>query len=195
MAQVVLFHSVLGPRPGVHAAAGRIREAGHTVHTPDMYQGGGTFDDYEPAMALQDEIGFRELIARASAAVADLPPDLVYAGFSAGGALAQVLAARRPGARAALFLHSALSLDSIGATAWPSTVPVQVHYAEKDPFREQEHIDKLAASVRESGAAFDFFEYPGTGHLFADPDLTAEYDAASADLMWTRVIALLDRVD
>jgi hypothetical protein len=35
MAEVVLFHSVLGLRPGV-IAADRLRTAGHTVHTPDL---------------------------------------------------------------------------------------------------------------------------------------------------------------
>jgi hypothetical protein len=36
MAEVVLFHSVLGLRPGVIAAADRLRTGGHTVHTPDL---------------------------------------------------------------------------------------------------------------------------------------------------------------
>ncbi|MDB5057961.1 MAG: hypothetical protein JWO59_1433, partial [Chloroflexi bacterium] len=37
MADIVLFHSVLGPRAGVTDAADRLRAAGHTVHTPDLY--------------------------------------------------------------------------------------------------------------------------------------------------------------
>jgi dihydrofolate reductase len=44
MAEVVLFHSVLGLRPGVIAAADRLRAAGHTVYTPDFYDG-EMFDD------------------------------------------------------------------------------------------------------------------------------------------------------
>ncbi len=44
MAEVVLFHSVLGLRPGVIAAADRLRAAGHTLHTPDYYDG-EVFDD------------------------------------------------------------------------------------------------------------------------------------------------------
>jgi dienelactone hydrolase len=46
MAEVVLFHSVLGLRLGVIAAADRLRVAGHTVHTPDLYDG-EVFDDLE----------------------------------------------------------------------------------------------------------------------------------------------------
>jgi dienelactone hydrolase len=37
MAEIVLFHSVLGPRAGMTDAADRLRAAGHTVHTPDLY--------------------------------------------------------------------------------------------------------------------------------------------------------------
>ena len=35
MAEVVLFHSALGLRPGVTTAADRLRAAGHKVHAPD----------------------------------------------------------------------------------------------------------------------------------------------------------------
>ena len=46
MAEVVLFHSVLGLRPGVIAAGDRLRVAGHKVHTPDLYDG-EVFDDLD----------------------------------------------------------------------------------------------------------------------------------------------------
>ena len=39
MAEVVLFHHVLGLGEGVQAFADELREAGHTVHTPDLYDG------------------------------------------------------------------------------------------------------------------------------------------------------------
>lgn len=41
MAEIILFHSALGVRPGVTAAADRLRAAGHTVHVPDYYDGTG----------------------------------------------------------------------------------------------------------------------------------------------------------
>ncbi len=65
---------------------------------------------------------------------------------------------------------------------------MQVHYAAGDPWVEaQEEVAPL-------GAAFEEHVYPGSGHLFADPDLP-EYDRASSDAMWERVLAFLDRVD
>ena len=39
MAEIVLFHSALGLRPGVRAASDRLRSAGHTVHTSDLFDG------------------------------------------------------------------------------------------------------------------------------------------------------------
>lgn len=194
MADIVLFHSVLGPRAGVTDAANRMRAAGHTVHTPDLYRGEARFDEYEPAMAYQDSIGYRELLRRAEADVAPLPSALVYMGFSAGGAPAEWLAATRPGALACVMLHAALPLSPLGLDAWPATVPVQVHFMRNDPYREQEEIDGMAAGVRASGAPFELFEYDGAGHLFTDPSLPAEYDRAAAETLWGRVLALLETI-
>ncbi|MEX2236209.1 MAG: dienelactone hydrolase family protein [Dehalococcoidia bacterium] len=78
------------------------------------------------------------------------------------------------------------------AAPWPATVPVQVHYSERDPYREEEWIKKFERSVKEGGASYTFYEYPGEGHLFADEGLSAEYDPESAELMWSRVVSFLD---
>jgi len=195
MADIVLFHSVLGPRAGVTDAAARLRAAGHTVHTPDLYRGEARFDAYEPAIAYQDSIGYRELLRRAADDVADLPSGLAYMGFSAGGASAQWLAATRPGALACVQLHAALPMRVMGLDTWPATVPVQVHFMRDDPFRDQGEIDGMAADVRAAGAPFELFEYAGAGHLFTDPSLPAEYDAAATETLWGRVLALLEKLD
>jgi dienelactone hydrolase len=55
-------------------------------------------------------------------------------------------------------------------------------------------VAALGDAVRGAGASFEEHSYPGSGHLFADPDLP-EYDRASSDAMWERVLAFLDRVD
>lgn len=192
MAEIVLFHSVLGPRLGVTDAADRLRAAGHTVHTPDLYRGEARFDEYDPAMAYQDGIGYRELLRRAAADVAPLPSRLVYMGFSAGGAPAEWLAATRPGAHACILLHAALPLHVMDLETWPATVAAQVHFMRGDPYREQAEIDGMAADVRAAGAPFELFEYDGAGHLFTDPSLPAEYDRAATETLWSRVLALLE---
>jgi dienelactone hydrolase len=70
-----------------------------------------------------------------------------------------------------------------------------VHYAVDDPWVEaKEEVAPLGDAVRGAGAEFEEYVYPGSGHLFADPDLP-EYDRASSEAMWGRVISFLDRLD
>jgi len=127
-----------------------------------------------------------------------LPEGLVYAGFSMGAAHAELLAAERPGALGAVLMHGAVPVETLeehfGVERWPEGVPVQVHYAAEDPWVETEgDVAPLGEAVRGAGAAFEEYVYPGSGHLFADPGLD-EYDRASAEKMWERVLAFLGRI-
>ena len=164
MAEVVLFHSVLGLRPGVTAAADRLRTAGHTVHTPDLYDG-EVFDDLDDGQRKEEALGRREIARRAREAVAGLPEGLVFGGFSMGVAHAELLTASRPGALGAVLMHSALPVEELseffGVDGWPEGVPVQVHYAARDPWVETEgEVASLGRDVRETGAAFEEYIYP-----------------------------------
>ena len=58
----------------------------------------------------------------------------------------------------------------------------------------KEEVAPLEDAVTGVGAAFEEYVYPGSGHLFADPGLP-EYDRASSEQMWERVISFLDRTD
>lgn len=191
--EVALFHSAYGLRPAVIDFADKLRAQGHTVHTPDLYDG-EVFSDRNDAIRKIQELGFDALLERAQASVTKLPNALVYAGFSNGGACAELLAATRPGARGAILIHAPLMIRDLGWKTWPATVPVQVHFADKDPIRHQPTIDALATKVRASGAAFDDFYYAASGHLFADPAFPA-YDAAAAPLLLDRVLQFLRRLD
>lgn len=177
------------------SAADGLREEGHTVHTPDLYDG-EVFDDLDRGVKKRDALGYAEIARRAREAVADLPADLFYAGFSWGTAPTELLAATRAGARGAVLMHGALPVEGFepfGVEGWPGGVPVQVHYAEEDPWMEAEVVAALGETVRGAGAVFEAHVYPGSGHLFADPDLP-EYDPASSEAMWERVLDFLDRV-
>jgi len=197
MTHVVLFHSALGLRPGVIADAERLRAAGHTVHTPDYYDG-EVFDDLDDGLRKRADLGGVELVSRAREAVAGLPEELVFAGFSLGVVAAELLAAERPGALGAVFMHGAVPVEGFGEFGierWPEGVPVQVHYASGDPWVDaEEEVAPLGDAVRGAGAAFEEYAYPGSAHLFADPGLP-EYDRESSEEMWERVLAFLDRID
>ncbi len=197
MAEVVLFHSVLGLRPGVIAAADRLRAAGHTLHTPDLYDG-EVFDNLEDGSRKEDALGYLEIARRAREAVAALPAGLVFAGFSMGAIHAELLAASRPGVLGVVLMHGAEPVEALGeffgVERWPEGVAVQVHYAAEDPWVEAEDVEALGEAIRRAGAAFEKHVYHGPGHLFADPDLP-DYDRTSAEDMWEQVLAFLDQID
>jgi dienelactone hydrolase len=189
MAEVVLFHHAQGLTPGVVAFAAELRRAGHTVHTPDLYDG-HTFDSLEEGIGYAGRVGFGEVLERGVRAVDGLPAGLVYAGMSLGVMPAQKLAQTRPGARGALLLHACLPVSEFG-DAWPGGVPVQVHGMDADPFFAGEgDIDAARALVAEAKDA-ELFVYPGDQHLFSDASLPA-HDPAAAALLRQRVLDFLD---
>lgn len=189
MATVVLFHHALGLTPGMISFADELRQAGHVVHTPDLFQG-RTFPSIEAGMAHAEEIGFpAEVIERGERAVEDLPRELVYAGFSLGVVPAQKLAQTRPGARGALFFYSCVPVSSFGSS-WPQEIPVQVHGMDRDPIFTTEGDLEAARELVAQAAQGELFLYPGDQHYFADPTLPS-YDEAAATLLRRRVLEFL----
>jgi dienelactone hydrolase len=188
MAEVVLFHHAQGLTPGVVAFADALRAAGHTVHTPDLFEG-RTFGTLDEGVAHAEEIGFDEVMARGARAVEHLPAGLVYAGFSLGVVAAQRLAQTRPGARGAVFCYSCVPASAFGA--WPAGVPVQVHGMDADPVFVGEGDLEAARELVAEAEDGELFLYPGDQHYFADSSLPS-YDAAATALLTSRVIAFLE---
>lgn len=195
MAEVIVFHHVQGMTEGIRTFAEQLRAGGHTVHTPDLFDGAlpATIDD---GVALVRSADGEELQSRADQALADLPPSLVYAGFSWGAALAQKYAQTRSGARGALLYDACIPLTGEWAFGpWPDGVPVQIHGMDQDPFFALEgDIDAARELVDVVGSELaELFVYPGHQHLFADSSLPS-YDADAAALVIERSRAFLDRL-
>ena len=189
MAEVLLFHHALGPTEGLHAFADELRAAGHTVHTPDLFEG-RTFGSIEEGVAHAGEIGWDEVMARGERAAESLTNDLVYGGFSLGVVPAQMLAQTRAGARGALFFYSCIPVAEFGG--WPADVPAQIHGMDADPiFMDEGDVD-AARELVESADDAELFLYPGDQHYFADSSLPS-YDAAATRLLTERVLAFLAR--
>ena len=187
MAEVVLYHHIQGLTEGVRSFADELRQAGHTVHAPDLFDG-RTFGTLDEGIAYARGVGFGALAERGVAAAEGLRHDAVYAGFSFGVTIAQQLAQTRAGARGALLMYSCLPVSEFGV-AWPEGVPVQIHGKEDDAFfvEDRAAADALAASSDRA----ELFLYPGAEHLFADASLPA-HDPAAAALLMERVLAFLD---
>ena len=191
MAEVVLYHHVQGLTAGVASFADQLRRAGHTVYTPDLFDG-QTFASIEAGMDYGREIGFGVLAERGVTAAEALPSArVVYAGFSFGVMPAQQLAQTSADAGGALLFNACAPVSEFG-DRWPDGVPVQVHGMDADPYFAEEDGDLGAAReiVASSGQA-ELFLYPGTQHLFADPSLPS-YDEPAATLLLDRVLRFLE---
>jgi dienelactone hydrolase len=188
MTEVLLFHHAQGQTAGFHAFADELRGAGHTVHTPDLFDG-RTFGSIDDGLAYVEEIGgFGEVIERGVRAASPLPNELVYGGFSLGVVPAQKLAQTRPGARGALLFYSCVPVSEFGS--WPADVPAQVHGMDADPYFVGEGDIDAARELVESAEDAELFLYPGDQHYFADSSL-ASYDESAATLLTERVLAFL----
>jgi dienelactone hydrolase len=191
MTEVLLFHHAQGQTEGFHAFADELRSAGHTVHTPDLFDG-RTFGSIDEGMAYAEEIGFPDaIIERGERAANELPAELVYAGFSLGVVPAQKLAQTRPGARGALLFYSCVPLSYFGGS-WPEGVPAQIHGMDADPVFVGEGDVDAARELVVSAEDAELFLYPGDQHYFADSSLPS-YDESATKLLTQRVLAFLER--
>ena len=195
MAEIVLFHHVQGATPGVHALADALRDGGHVVHVTDLLDG-ALPETVEAGLALMAGLDDGVVAARTEAAREGLPAELVYAGVSWGGSIAQRMAQTRPGARCALLYESFVSLSAEWAFGpWPAGVPVQVHGMARDPyFAGEGDLEAARELVAEVGPGLaEVFVYDGDAHLFTDASLPSSDPVATA-LVVERSRELLARI-
>lgn len=188
MTEVVLFHHAQGLTSGVRAFAAELRSAGHTVHTPDLFDG-KTFDSIQAGVGYANEVNARQ---RGVDFVEGLPAGIVYGGFSLGVMPAQQLAQTRAGAKGALLMEACVPASEFGG--WPQGVPVQIHGMDADEFFAGEGDVEAARAIVADNADAELFLYSGDKHLFADETLMS-YDAEATSLLLRRVIAFLDGLD
>ncbi len=188
MIVILLFHHAQGLTDGVIELADRLRGQGHVVHTPDLYEG-RRFDDLDAGVGHAEEVGFGTIIERGVASAEALPTDLVYIGISLGVLPAQKLAQSRPGAVAAVLVSACVPPEMLDS-AWPTTVPLQVHGMEDDEVFAGEGDLDAARELVEGHPDRALFLYPGDGHLFVDTSLP-DYDQGGAELVIERILTLL----
>ena len=150
--EIVLFHSALGLRPAVLdfadalRADGRHRPHPRPVRRRDVRRPGGG----RRQAGLRS--GSRRSSARARAAVETLAGRSGVRRVLDGHRLpAELVAATRPGARAAILMHGVFAPADYGIPAWPG-IPAEIHYAAGDPEVDEAAARALADAVRASGA-------------------------------------------
>lgn len=188
---IVLFHSVCGLTADVHAAADRIRAAGHEVITPDLFEG-RTAASVEEGMRMreqEDSPDHDALLRRAVAATAPhSEKGLVYAGFSLGGSLAQTLALADERTRG-LLLFSGTS--DIPEDAHVDELPVQLHVGDPDAFEPHDWLTAWYLRMQRAGADVEVHRYPGAGHLYTHK-LLDDYDAEATEATWRTALGFLE---
>lgn len=188
MTDVLLFHHAHGLTAGVLAMADELRQAGHTVHVPDLYEG-QVFDELDSGVGYAQDVGFETIIERGELAAQSLPAELVYLGFSLGVLPAQKLAQTRPGAIGAILVSACVPPDQFGGP-WPENVPVQIHGMDADVFFVDEGDLDAARDLTAGVEHGELFLYPGSTHLLADESL-AGFDLAPVSQLKTRILEFL----
>lgn len=195
MADIVLFHHVHGLTEGLIDFADVLRQDGHTVHTPDLFDG-RTFTRIEDGIGFSRGLDSATVDRRIDELMTALPDRLVYAGFSWGVMHAQRLAQTRAGARGALLFDACLPITGDWAVGpWPVAVPLQIHGMDHDEFFALEgDLDAAREIVAAVGPdVAQLFTYPGDAHLFLDSSLPS-YDPEAAALATERARRFLTRI-
>jgi dienelactone hydrolase len=178
MANVVLFHSILGLRPVEREIASAFESDGHRVILPDLFDG-QTCDDYDSALAMKKKIGNDAIYERAKAALDNAPDDAVLSGVSFGADLIGAFWGGRPMMPGALLFA--------GITSWMSPrrvgFPVLAHIARPDPFDDEKYFDDWIGEAGDVNLVVH--RYDGVGHYFLDPALS-DYGADAAKLCLDR---------
>jgi dienelactone hydrolase len=95
MADIILFHSVLGLRDRELRISDRLREVGHTVCLPYLY-GGAKTDEIDEGFEIKERVGWPVICERAQQALEPLPSTTVLAGKSMGAGVVAELSPARP---------------------------------------------------------------------------------------------------
>ena len=190
MAEVVLFHHIQGLTDGVRALAGDLQVSGHTVHTPDLFEG-RTFRSIAKGLEHVGEVGQDVITQRGLDAVEELAVSdgVVFAGISFGVGLAQRLAQTDERAGGALLLESCFPAEEFGG--WPAGLPAQVHGMLGDEYFTEDL--PAAQELADGSGHVQLHLYEGGEHLFSDPSLESYAPRPYAQMLG-RMLAFLGAV-
>ncbi|MFW2513667.1 dienelactone hydrolase family protein [Demequina sp. SO4-13] len=188
MAEVLMFHHAHGLTEGLAALADRLRAGGHTVHTPDAFEG-RTFTSVDDGIAFAERIGHDAVLEVAARSARLHPSANVVIGFAMGAGPAQYLAQHRRRMRGCVLVGGATSPEMYGSS-WRPSVALQIHVADPDDWCTAEEVGALEREV----PGCEVYRYPGRRHMFVDPS-TRDYDGDAADAFEDRLGAWLARLD
>jgi len=188
---VLVLHAWWGLNDFFRDFCRRLAGEGFVVAAPDLYHGqvAATIDE---ATALRAKLNGPRALGEIFAAAERLQqlsgrPGLGVVGFSLGGRFALELALRKPEMTRAVTVFYAL----MGADFSQTQAAYLCHLAETDAYAADSGKKKFEKALKASGRPYAVYTYPGTGHWFFEQDRPQAYNAAAAELAWTRTVEFL----
>jgi len=188
---ILLIHSWWGLTSSFTIYARQLVKAGFVVGLPDLFEGETASTEAE-ARRLRSKPRrqpfYRTLIAAIDELLADDDVEgklIGVAGFSMGGHWAVWLSQRPELPIAATVLYYAARAGSFGM----SRSSYLAHFAENDPWVSRTARRRMEQAIARDSRPYEAFDYPSTGHWFAEKDRAEAYDAKAAKLARARTIA------
>ena len=195
---VIVIQEWWGLVTHIKDVADRFAAAGFVALAPDLYHGIAAAEPDEARkllMELDIPAAGRE-ISKAARYLKSLPQvsadGVGVIGFCMGGSLA---------------VWSATLTDDITRTvgfypgaSWERHAPqwqeyagkrAQIHCSEGDGTSAAPGIQEAKQGIESAGGSCELFDYPGTGHAFFNNDRPEVFNAAAADLAWSRSVEFL----
>src|SRR5919109_1398450 len=186
---VVVIQEWWGINDQIKGVADKLVGLGYRALVPDLYKGKVTLEAAE-AKHLMTNLNFGEAVSqdiRGAAQYLRSSAKVGVLGFCMGGALTVL---------AAVFLKEiAAAVSWYGfppeqaADVKTISIPLQLHFAEKDASFSPEGARALEAKLREAKVNFESYWYDAA-HAFGN-ETGPNYNAAAAKLAWDRTIAFL----
>lgn len=193
--RVLVVHENRGLNPHIEDIARRLALAGYLAFAPDaLFPLGGYPGDEDAARTLfqqLDQARTREDMVAAAGFLAGAEGGegkLGVIGFCYGGAIANFLATRLPGLKAAVpFYGSGAPLADVGRIQAELLVVLAA-----DDERVNAGWPAYEAALKAAGVTHRMIQPPGTLHGFNN-DTTPRYNEAAAAVAWGEALALFER--
>jgi carboxymethylenebutenolidase len=189
---VLVVHENRGLNPHIEDVARRLAVDGYLAYAPDALAIAGGYpgdeDKAREAFSKLDQPKARADFVAAARALLTLPEGngkVGVVGFCYGGGMANYLATQVPELAAAVPFYGG---QPPAADVAKIKAPLLIHHAGKDE-RINAGWPAYEAALKAAGVRHEGHIYAGTEHGFNN-DTTPRYDAAAAQLAWSRTLAL-----
>jgi carboxymethylenebutenolidase len=186
---VVVIQEWWGINDQIKGVADKLVGLGYRALVPDLYKGKVTLDAAE-AKHLMTNLNFGEAVTqdiRGAAQYLRSSAKVGVLGFCMGGALTVLAAVFLKEVDAAVSWYGFPPEQA--ADVKTISIPLQLHFAEKDASFSPEGARALEANLREAKINFEPYWYDAA-HAFGN-ETGPNYNAAAAKLAWDRTIAFL----